>query len=297
MADKTYRIDFWTVSLVPSATYADLRSVFRALIDRGASYSTVLNGYVREVRELGANVSRSSFWGSVAKFRVHDLPHRGMPGGGERQLVLAENEGLIEKNYFHFNSRRNLLMWQSNRNANGSEHLCKLLADFSQCRIRKGVVATRTATERLLNGENELKSYEFSLAKPTAVDVFPRGARITNQIAEIFAAGGGDSISVKSSVDSRLKTGSSGFTEPMREALAAISRYPKARRVVATIVNDDGEQEALDLLADRIKSLQTIELVGRYPNANSVFAAFQRAYREQRQAIDEVLAPDADGLA
>jgi len=40
--------------------------------------------------------------GIIGKYRQAELPHAAVPGGGERELELNENEHLVEKAFFKF---------------------------------------------------------------------------------------------------------------------------------------------------------------------------------------------------
>ncbi|MDV7397219.1 hypothetical protein RZS08_37810, partial [Arthrospira platensis SPKY1] len=83
-----------------------------------------------------------------------------------------------------------------------------------------------------------------------------------------------------------------------KATLAAFSRSELAT-TAKMLVWDEGEEYSIDLLADRIRSEQDVEMEerGRYPIRRSMHAALQRAYQSERESINAVLGQPGAALA
>lgn len=125
---KHYRIDFFTGHVTADENQGRLADVLDALIARAACPAWKRGGYAYELRDL--LLTGQVYRGVLAKLRSDQLPHAGQLGGVERELDLAEEEGLIEKNFFLYYSSRNLLVYQRNGNASRSQRFAEYLTDF-----------------------------------------------------------------------------------------------------------------------------------------------------------------------
>ena len=83
---------------------------------------TDLDYEIRDLKKFGGG---ASFSGVFAKFRSDDLPHVGTPGGGEWELPINPSDGLLEKNYFLYFTKYQLLVYQENKNGS---HVGRLAA-------------------------------------------------------------------------------------------------------------------------------------------------------------------------
>lgn len=294
MASKSFRIEFWQLGMAATANYSSVAAILEAAMSSKTPVSANTGSFVREIRDIQCNSAKTWYRGCLVKLRDSDLPTVGKIGGQESKLQLKPGEGLLEKNFFYFEKKNNILMWQSNKSGSWATALSATLYAFSGIKINLGVVTTSTAAQRLLAGEGILKKYHVNIARPTNPDLYPKGNKMTDELAQLLAAGGGDRITVEASVDGRLKKGSVGLSDVARKALAALSEYVGTTSAKAEIINDSGELEPLDLMRDRIFSDQMVELDGRYPDVKSMHTAFQRARKEQDSALQGVF---GDGSA
>src|SRR5690554_4965740 len=75
----------------------------------------------------------------------------------------------------------------------------------------------------------------------------------------------------------RMRRAASGFVDA---GLATVARM----RVL-----NDGTEHPIDLIADRLESRQVVEMNGRYPLPESIYAALNNAVEEEREALDAIL--------
>jgi hypothetical protein len=80
------------------------------------------------IKELTSFAGGRSFQGVFGRLRMSDLPRIGDNHGAEEDIALDEDQGLIEKNYFLFDRRRQLLTWQINRSASTTTRFAEYLS-------------------------------------------------------------------------------------------------------------------------------------------------------------------------
>jgi len=70
------------------------------------------------------------------------------------------------------------------------------------------------------------------------------------------------------------------------------------RSAVVTVADDDGaEVGVIDLVKDRLSSLQPVDKVGRYFVPESMYKALRMALEEKSSQLDEVFGFGGDSLA
>lgn len=282
---KNYVIDFFTGRMATDAQrpLPDLLWDLAAE-EQGPVWTKGTFSYdLRDMRRVGQNVR-----GVLAKFRTDQIPHLGQPGGRERELALGEGEGLIEKNYFLYNRRDNLLVYQRNGHASRVNRLAEYLTDQCGETVTFDPVLQEEATERLLREGVEPLALELSFTRPTNPDFYP-GDEWDDRMIQLANEAGGARMFIRISSDrrnpdedrtrlrDRMRRAASGFVDA---GLATVARM----RVL-----NDGIEHPIDLIADRLESRQVVEMNGRYPLPESIYAALNNAVEEEREALDAIL--------
>ena len=124
---------------------------------------------LRELLEVG-----ETFKGVFAKFRAGDLPHIGSRDSlHERPIDMEESEGLIEKNYFLYDKRYQLLTFQVNGNGCNINQVGNLFTSIAGAAVTFNPVLRPDAIERIINGGLNPVKYQISLARPSNPDLLP----------------------------------------------------------------------------------------------------------------------------
>lgn len=241
-----------------------------------------------ELRDL--SVKGGVVQGVFAKFRTDQIPHIGEAGGSEREIEIAENEGLLEKNHFIYRPLDRLLVFEQNGHGSRPARLGRYVTEQAGEVLTFDPVLQTDAVERLMRGEAEMRSMRVSFARPTNPDLFPEDQWARN-LMEQMAVAGGSSVALSITSDSRSDDEEkSKLSARMKESVKALMRSGYAR-TVRVKVEEDGIEHPIDLMADRITSVQSVTMAGKYPIKGSIYAALSSAFEEQRDAIYGVIGP------
>lgn len=287
---KEYAIDFFTSQVGADGTEL-LSDWFRKLIDLPRAPVKTYSDVTYELREYNANDTATIFWGVFAKYRADDLPHAGSPGGDERELDLAEEEGLIEKNYFRYYRKNELLLFQRNRNASTSGQFARYLSGSSDGIVVFNPVLQPEPTRRLLRGEVLPRKLDLSISRPKNPAMYDRNVW-ARRVIGLLSESGGVRLRVSVTSDARSKVEQEHYLDAkIKRAMTAFVDSGDAK-IARLIIEEEGLEHPIDLIADRIVSWQDVEMNGRYPEMKSMQKALQRAVREHRASLQEIFGED-----
>lgn len=249
--------------------------------------------FAYEIRNLGQAGKRVK--GVFAKFRSDQIPHAGEPGGKERELDLGEGEGLLEKNFFLFDKPRNLIAFQRNGNASRISKLGEYLSALDDKTITFDPVLKPEATERLLRGDIVPLRMELSFARPTNPEMYPADDW-GKEILDVANKAGATRARLILSSDRRsAQAEDHSLSNRVRNALGAFHDAGLAT-VARMHVLEDGIEHPIDLIADRLQSVQDVEMLGRYPSPDQMYAALDTAIGEEREALDAIFGQEGRRL-
>lgn len=278
-----HKIDFYVLSLTPTATYPTVAAGFDAI--RTGTVGKVVDergGYTRELHGLGLRPNGSSFGAILRKFRTEDLPSICTVGGEPTDITLNDDEGIIEQNHFVFYKQNNLVGWQINGHGSHPNRLAIFLSKLWHTRVEITPVIQPDAVRRLMEGEVELKKISVSIPRPTNPDLY-RNDDFGHTILTAMSEAGADSLHLEMGVDLR-RSPDSRLAQPLKKTMQLL------RSLVATTakaqVIEDGYQHTIDLVADRVSSYQEPESEGRLP-AESMYQLIENASDECSEAIRE----------
>ncbi|MGC3875011.1 DUF6731 family protein [Halomonas sp. GXIMD04776] len=282
---KTFNLDFFSGESHSDDPDFCIFSVFEEVsrLENAPHYKLGAFDYqLRDLVQAGNTIK-----GVLAKFRTSDLPHAGSLDGHERELDLEEREGLIEKNHFIVKRDKNVVVFQRNGHAGRVERLSEYLTNFSGETIVFNPVLQRDSIERMLNDDLKPVSVELSYAPPTNPDFFPEDEWGRN-LAVLADLANGSRVRVALSADRRSADEEKHTLRGrIKESAAALARSRRAS-VARVKVTDGNVDYPIDLIADRIFEPKQIEMRGRYPVPDTMFAALQEAYDERREDINEI---------
>lgn len=252
----------------------------------GSGYIRDHAGYLFELRKLSRE--GSLIWGEFAKFRRDDLPHLGKPGGEEHQLDVAEGQGLIEKNFFCYRLEDDLLIYQVNNHGSRESQLAAYISDAIEATLVFNPVIQAESAGRLMSG-GEVRELNLSFARPTSPEMYPDDD-FSDTMLDMMNSLGGSRVTLtikgrKSAASNEERFLNSRVVKTLAAAFARES-YTSVARVD---VSDNGVEHPIDLLADRIRSTQSVLMAGRYPVKRSIHEAINSAFAEKREALYAVL--------
>jgi hypothetical protein len=95
-----YRFDAFKLNVAATGEVATAGDIVRMLSEQGKPASAQVGDYTRDLWRARTVRHPSAWFGQFRKFRHGDLPLVGSPGEEGAELVIAEDQGLIEKNFF-----------------------------------------------------------------------------------------------------------------------------------------------------------------------------------------------------
>jgi len=288
---KQYRIEFYELTIdTPTADCPDVFKALASLANGNRELSINIGGIVRELWPPTLWQDQDVIKGSFRKFRMNDLPEIGRVGDTSRELLLEENQGLVEKNFFALYRQQSLLIWHSNGHANTPTQFGHALDELLGTRVNVSPLIQSDALRRLMHGDVKVRKIEVSIPRPKNPDYYPKN-KFNRALLSAMSAADGDRIRVSISSNGRIRP-QSKFTElkdTVKQALDELVTDSVVSIARADVKEGDGVEHPIDLIADRLLSFQGIDHDGRYPLAQEMFKAFDEARSEKQEEIDACL--------
>lgn len=98
-----------------------------------------------------------SFSGELRKFRNSNIPDKGAPGKQSTPIPLAKDEGIIERNFFVFYPRINVIGWHYNHMACGISRFSAFLSTIFGSKVKPAPLLEKDAIARLMRGDVKMK--------------------------------------------------------------------------------------------------------------------------------------------
>lgn len=288
---KKVTIDFWQARV--DDEIRSLGEVFEAL--RGAAPAQRIGTMYFEVRRL--SLHRRCYRGELAKIRQDDIPHAGAPGGVERDLALAEHEGLVEKNFFHYHADRNVLVYQRNGNGSASARLGQYLGLCAERRVAFDPVLQLEPMRRLMRGGVRVRVADVRVATPQNPDMYANET-INHHLMKVLQGTGayGFQMIAKAAPLSVADPARVFLHDRVRSAVAELVRENAVDRAVLDIEDADNVRSSIDLIKDRMVVVKPVEKPGRYFDPVGMHAALQEAFDDRREQLDELFGDGIGGL-
>ncbi len=290
MALHTYRIDFFQLDLAPSVSFQSPRDGLEAIRNQTlvaihpTGPNVGPNEFVRDIWQLDRRRNRS-FTGQFRKFRMSDLPEVGRAGQPAAQLSLPRNSGIVERNFFIYYERFQLVGWVNNGHANTAMQFARFLSTLWGATVRANPVLQPDAVRRLLRGGVEIKRMTVTIPRPANPDAYPNDD-FSRETIEMLNRSGADSMHLMLTTDARRGDTAGHLANRMKRTLSELAAF--GATTAKAVVFDDGMEHPIDLIADRISSSQEIEHDdGRYPPAASMYQLIDAARQESDDALIE----------
>lgn len=285
MERKTYKVGFFEGRIGADGKAGRVSAVLRDLAASGCP--VISRGDLYEIRDLRALKGGASFSGAFARLRTNDIPHIGEPGGPERPIDLAEKEGLLEKNHFLYFRQHELLVYQANRSGSGVTRFAEYISDIVNETTVFAPVLQPDALKRLVSGKANLTKLELSFARPTATDFYPKD-NWNKELMHLMHSSDAARVHIEiSSKGYGRNPPGRHLANRMKGAVRDLVNNIDVR-VAKVNVDEGGVEHAIDLIADRIKARVEVEMNGRYPVPDRMFAALQEAANDNAGVLREI---------
>lgn len=282
MASKSYRALFFNTSLGHNNNRYFLRDILQPLINAHSQQSPHLpinniSGTEYQVRDIAIIGTSSNVVRGVFGRLRDDAPNKIDNSGNESQLGLLPTDKLVEKCHFLYYSNTDILVWQSSRDVASPERFAEYISMLvsSLCSTPHIFnilpIVDPNSLQRALNGA--VKSIECKIARPnTAMTAQPSW----NQNA----------FDLMNSVNgATVKINVSAARGVLQHTRGIISQLVADNSVSLLKVKIDGEDDPIDLFADRVVERFTVNLIGHYPVAQDVLNCLDAAYNSQRAIL------------
>lgn len=295
---KPVTIDFFQGDMAVDARAPTVWAVLTDLAGPSPVPCDVVGANGFEVRRLRIDPDGQGCRGEFAKIRQGEIPHAGAPGGLERELELAEDEGLVEKNFFYYVRERGLLLYQKNGHASAAARFAQYLSVCSGETVAFNPVLQPDPLRRLLRGEVHARVIKMTLARPTNPELIP--ANSWNQdVLGVLQGAGGVSMSLEIRGNGRSQDpGQRYLYDRIKAAVAELLDLGPLRSATISVEDEGGaEVGVIDLIRDRLSSVQHVEKVGKYFVPASMYAALRLALVEKSTQLTELFGHGSDSLA
>jgi hypothetical protein len=291
MASKDYNFDFYQCSTFNSSTNAIPRASFEILNGMLAKYQLgdscvkQIGSNSYELRHLEATAY--GFRGILGKHRQNDLPHAAFIGGEEREIALDKNENLLEKACFSFHSDYSVIIIQRNHLCINSNNMGRYLTDSAYITSLNPVIEA-TDLQWLLNNHVQIRTAEFSIARPTNPDLFNDIEHdFNNSIVSTLNGTGTAKLNLSLRGNARSDVAEERYlASTLKGALRELQTKFDVKKCKLLLENDETlVTHPVDLVADRLFYTKQIEVEGRYPPITEMWAALDESRTEKENEL------------
>lgn len=290
---RSYKIEFFQLSIIPNQDISSVRDLFEALDADEYDTSLEIGGFTREIWRLVFDRFDNSVCGQFRKFRDTDIPEIGSVGEDAEQIELEDDEGLIERNFFVYYEQNDLLAWHKNSHSSGVNQFANFLSTTAGVKVTAAPVIQSDAIARLMSGDVDLKKIEFTLPRPTNPRLYPEddfGSSILGMMNNADA----DSLKISMGVDMRRADTEGKLTSRLKRTLRNLVR--NGASTARAHVIDDGVEYPIDLIADRVFSWQSVETNAHFPPNYTMYGIIDTAKAERQEELDGYFGAMEDAL-
>lgn len=271
---KKYKVLFFTSSIGPNGL--PLRDFLPSPLLTGISVpenlqSHIIDDHQFQLRDF-ERIGHSQVWRGVFGRLRDDAPNVVNALGQESVIPLQPTDRLLEKCHFIYFANHDVLVWQVNNDVAYISKFYAYLSAMLNLTVAMNSIFGTNALQRVIAGS--VKSIECKVATPrvplTAVPNY------SQPMFDLMNSVHGSSIKVN------ISAGRGTLTGQIRRMISWAVQNPETKMLRAKI---EGEEDPIDLLADRISDNIRINLYGHYPNPVDVFNGLDQAFTDNRQEL------------
>lgn len=281
---KKYTFDFYQLTPDSSDLFSTpAHEYFDKLIDETLTSEYASHGSTRDIYGLKYNTLTKSYSGQFRKIRKADLPEVGEPGRVGKKLQLNDREGVIEKNFFVYFIEHSLLVMHRNDNASSGTHLAQLLSAHVGAPFFADPLILPEQAEQLLNGKINIKRFNVRIPKPTHPERYPQDSLSSNAI-NLLNKSDADHIDITFSVDSKVEDSKGRLSSTLQSAIRPLLSMGATKAILDA--DENGLIHPIDLIANRIYSIQTILTNSTFPPSESMYNLAAQAKADKQEVIN-----------
>ncbi len=282
---KSYKVYFYKGAVTSSAKGASAQNK----ISISTILSNIQNGkyadserynpddYFYEIDQHTMAKKNGVFYGVFRKFRKTDLPLIGKIGEKqEHDIPLDDEEALIEKNFFLYDTNRNVLLYQSTQPGSKYSILANYIGHVSGTIVDLAIITRMRLDDFLDDPTQRIKSFDIKVARPTNIDDLKnRSDDFSNPVLQFFEMYGANSINLKVSANMRI-SGEKGFLSNVASLIKEIfarsgeEEQQKPKGKIHFVDNDDNIS-IVDLLVDSLIAEIQVPTKAKNPTPHSIF--------------------------
>lgn len=217
--------------------------------------------------------------GAIRKFDHENIPHAGKLGGKERTLDLDRDEGLVNKSYFSYHKNENLFIWQRNTRNCWATTFAEMLSDVLGATVSLNPVINHQAIQQMMDGKTTIRSLELSFSgNPNAVET--NSGDFSDHAMMMLAGANGYASRVVIRGNGHSKHSSDRFLDS--KVATVMRKLVKQNDVKAAKIRLENMTHPIDLVSDKVVSIQPVEMDGRYPIESSIQTALSNVHKDYR---------------
>jgi hypothetical protein len=149
--------------------------------------------------------------------------------------------------------------------------------------------------KRLMAGNVTARSLTLSVAMPTNPNMYSQ-LPWNDQLMKTLSGAGGTRMRVEITSDSRSSDEDKRKLSDKLKAAVNQLVSDDVASVAKFEVEEDGLVHPIDLIADRLLSIQTVPMSGRYPDQNAMYTALSKAKTEVNSTLTEIFGTNDHAL-
>lgn len=289
---RNYRIEFHQLSFKATDQLANLGDAFQSVIDKQSPSPSNHEGFTREIWGLKKRAD-GSFSGELRKFRNSNIPDKGAPGKQSTPIPLAKDEGIIERNFFVFYPRINVIGWHYNHMACGISRFSAFLSTIFGSKVKPAPLLEKDAIARLMRGDVKMKKIQLTIPRPRNPEFYP-DTDFSQKTLQLLGDAGADTMQIVMGINTRRGDSDGRLKQNIKFAMQELVEFG-AKKAVIDVFDADGVVHPVDLIAERISSYQSVVTDARFPPAETMYRLIDTAYAENRESINAYIGEDELG--
>lgn len=287
---KTLTVEYYQYSIVGGNCNNWFDKIVELICNKTTSQNKGANTV--GVREVDCG-HRNKITGAFAKYRIDNLPKIGdIKSNHEKDIALARNEALLEKNYFVIHRNKRILAYH--KNGNGSvaeyfaEHLTYLLNENGDAGyIEFSSVLDQDEIENILS-RGVGKKISFSIAMPNAKTIDTIADDVNGAVAKLLSISGGVNIQFSISPDRGESLHQKGLLDFIKSFFKGDGNIKSARAVM--LDSDGHHRHPINLITKTVTDVISVKMEGRYPNTEDMLQKLNGACDARKELFEGILA-------
>ncbi|MCY4047465.1 MAG: hypothetical protein OXF42_05080 [Candidatus Dadabacteria bacterium] len=227
--------------------------------------------------------------GVVKKFRRQDIPSIGKLNEiKERSIELQREEAIVEKTHFLYNSSMNVLLYQSNFYGTNVKYFGEYLSHLIGRTVSFNPVIVPDAYKKILDSNLKLKRFIVKIARPTNISMLknPSNSIVWDESMKLLDESTASNLTLTIAGDKREGVYiSETFKEKIIRMMPLFGQKDGGK---VTLIDKEGAEQVIDLIADRLSVKFDVEMDGKYPVSDTLFKSMAQRMLEKSAELKRI---------